>query len=384
MLEKEILNLIQSNREGEYWDFKASYTSNTVNLLHDIICLSNNLENREAYLIIGIADNGYVKGVKDDPNRRNQEQLISFIRGKEFAGERYPHIKLLTITYCDKEIDVIIINPKGYAPYYLSKSYEDNNGKKRIINAGSIYTRTGDKNTDIDKTANPLDTELLWKIHFGLYPSPIEKLKKYLLLPDEWIDNNEGYFYNNSPEYIVCSNSVIEEEQNYEKLIPPFYAYLQTSNNSVYTYYECRYNSTVLFGSQCIALDSGQYLTPVPEFGAISSNCTPYDTLDYRYFIKGSILYNLHLFMYDREVMEQTSARDKFLECILIFETEKEREWFEDYVKDNFYWIKQSIKNNTKKVHSIYHLDDMEKDDIITKIKTMIILKNELEKYRKL
>lgn len=88
--------------------------------------------------------------------------------------------------------------------------------------------------------------------------------------------------------------------------------------------------------------------------------------------------------MYDREVMEQTSARDKFLECILIFETEKEREWFEDYVKDNFYWIKQSIKNNTKKVHSIHHLDDMEKDDIITKIKTMIILKNELEKYRKL
>ena len=67
MKKEEILNLIQSNKEGEYWDFKVSYTNNTVDLLHDIICLSNNLENREAYLIIGIADNGYVKEVKTIP-----------------------------------------------------------------------------------------------------------------------------------------------------------------------------------------------------------------------------------------------------------------------------------------------------------------------------
>ncbi|MEL0537213.1 ATP-binding protein [Staphylococcus debuckii] len=382
MKKEEILNLIQSNKEGEYWDFKVSYTNNTVDLLHDIICLSNNLENREAYLIIGIADNGYVKGVKDDPNRRNQEELISFIRGKEFAGERYPHIELLTIIHCGKEIDVIIINPKGYAPYYLSKSYEDNNGKRRIINAGSIYTRTGDKNTNIDRTASPLDTELLWKIHFGLHPSPIEKLKNYLLVRDEWIKISESYFYNNSPEYIIIPNKIIEQEQNFRRLSSPFYAYLQTNSNSIYSYYECKYHNTVLFYSQCIALDSGQYLTPIPEFSAIRSNYTPYNTLYYRYFIKGSILYNLHLFMYNKNVIEQTIARDKFLDCILIFENEKEREGFEYYVKYNFYRIKQSIENYTKKIYSTNHLDKTENNDITFKIKTAIILKEELEKYR--
>ena len=60
-------------------------------------------------------------------------------------------------------------------------------------------------------------------------------------------------------------------------------------------------------------------------------------------------MYNLHLFMYNKNVIEQTIARDKFLDCILIFENEKEREGFEYYVKYNFYRIKQSIENYTKK-----------------------------------
>ncbi|WP_279511028.1 RNA-binding domain-containing protein [Macrococcoides canis] len=37
--------------------------------MHDIICLANTLENREAYLIIGVDDNGNLVGFKDDSFR---------------------------------------------------------------------------------------------------------------------------------------------------------------------------------------------------------------------------------------------------------------------------------------------------------------------------
>ncbi|MDK7925693.1 MAG: hypothetical protein QP798_00170 [Staphylococcus simulans] len=51
MLNHQIINLIQEKREGSYWDFKAEYHKDKAELLHDIIRLSNNLLNQEAYLI---------------------------------------------------------------------------------------------------------------------------------------------------------------------------------------------------------------------------------------------------------------------------------------------------------------------------------------------
>ena len=73
MIEEKILNLIKDKREGRYWDFKVEYHKNKAELLHDIICLANNLSNEEAYLILGVADNGHIKGVNNDPNRKNKK-----------------------------------------------------------------------------------------------------------------------------------------------------------------------------------------------------------------------------------------------------------------------------------------------------------------------
>ena len=70
MLKHKIINLIQEKREGSYWDFKAEYHKDKAELLHDIICLSNNLLNQEAYLILGVADNGHILGVAGDSNRK--------------------------------------------------------------------------------------------------------------------------------------------------------------------------------------------------------------------------------------------------------------------------------------------------------------------------
>lgn len=70
MLNHQIINLIQEKREGSYWDFKAEYHKDKAELLHDIICLSNNLLNQEAYLILGVADNGHILGITGYSNRK--------------------------------------------------------------------------------------------------------------------------------------------------------------------------------------------------------------------------------------------------------------------------------------------------------------------------
>ena len=50
---EEILELISLKQEGAYWDFKKEWyeEGKQPDLLHDIICMSNNLENRDAYII---------------------------------------------------------------------------------------------------------------------------------------------------------------------------------------------------------------------------------------------------------------------------------------------------------------------------------------------
>lgn len=67
-MRNKIKKLIKEKREGEYWDFKAKYHVNKAELLHDIICLSNNLLNNEAYLILGVSDTCNILGNNDNPN----------------------------------------------------------------------------------------------------------------------------------------------------------------------------------------------------------------------------------------------------------------------------------------------------------------------------
>ena len=385
MLEHQIISLIQEKSEGSYWDFKAEYHKDKAELLHDIICLSNNLPNQEAYLILGVADNGHILGITGDSNRKTQEELISFITGKKFAAGRHPKISLMTFENEEKEIDVIIINPKGYVPYYLEKAETDQKSKKnKTVNAGSIYTRVEDKNTPIDSTASPLDTETLWKMHFGLYPTPIKRLQNYLLTPEKWMQNSTGYFYSESPEYIVYKNEDIEEKENYFNLVSPFYAYNQINSNTLHSYYEFKYHSTVLYGCRCISLDSGIYTTPVPEPGAINFNMHRDDTIYYRYFIEETMLYNIHLFMYKGDSMEEKFAMDKFVECVLVYKSDVEKELFENYILDNWDKVNQSINENNAHVFGTEHLSQLAKENITKKVKSVKVLKDELENFRKI
>lgn len=71
----EVSDLLELKQEEVYWDFKQEwYISNKDNtdLLYDIIYMTNNLENRDTYIIIGVEDKTFnLLGVSSDNNRKN-------------------------------------------------------------------------------------------------------------------------------------------------------------------------------------------------------------------------------------------------------------------------------------------------------------------------
>ena len=79
-----IRDLIASEKEGGYWDFKRQWYESNEDLLHDIICMANNLEDRDAYIIIGVDEenNFKINDVVGDLNRKNTQMLIDFLKDK--------------------------------------------------------------------------------------------------------------------------------------------------------------------------------------------------------------------------------------------------------------------------------------------------------------
>lgn len=86
--ETEVRQLIGLQQEGEYWDFKKEWHQNKADLLHDIICMANNLSNQDGLIIIGVdEETDYsICDVINDPNRRKTQDIVSFLREKKFAG----------------------------------------------------------------------------------------------------------------------------------------------------------------------------------------------------------------------------------------------------------------------------------------------------------
>lgn len=148
-----------------------------------------------------------------------------------------------------------------------------------------------------------------------------------------WEKNQNGYYFEEAPEFTIVENDEISE--SYDRGLAPFYAYNQTNSSSSYHHYECKYHNTVLYETQTISLDSGRYHTPIPEFGFIPVDRYRRNSLDYRYFVKFSTQFYLHLFMFDDTSDEAFYSRRKLLSIVPIFESEDEKDSFENYIKEN-------------------------------------------------
>ena len=147
----EIEELIMMHQEGPYWDFKREWydDSKDGDLLIDIICMANNLVDRDAYIIIGVNEecDYAIQDVSQDANRRNTQMLTDFIRGKKFAGDFRPVVTVEQVHLDGGLVDVIVVHNSINTPYYLKEKYKG-------IFTNNIYVRLQDSNTPVDKSAD--------------------------------------------------------------------------------------------------------------------------------------------------------------------------------------------------------------------------------------
>ena len=267
-LHNQIIKLIESKKEGEYWDFKRIPHENNASLLHDVLCLANCSHSGSRFLIIGVADPNKgteILGLKaNQENRKSQAGLIDFLRSKSFAGHRRPDIQIHSLTISDKEIDVIEILDEPYKPYYLTEDYRD---KEKVVKGNAIYTRINDSNTPIDSSADISQIEKMWRQRFGIDSPPLERMKAFLSSPEDWFKDigNVDYCYHNfSPEFRI-------EFSECEMVREPF-SYFFINESSYHRKVQLLYHNTTLYEFDCIYCDEMRIKLPYPEQRAVRVN----------------------------------------------------------------------------------------------------------------
>ena len=91
-----VMELLETKREDDYWDFKETWHNNKADLIHDIICLSNNRVDRDAYLMMGIRDKTYeIIGIENDENRKTQQNVIDLLNEVSFISGIRPSIDIM-------------------------------------------------------------------------------------------------------------------------------------------------------------------------------------------------------------------------------------------------------------------------------------------------
>lgn len=342
-LTEEIEELLSLGYEGGYWDFKSDYSDVKEDKLIDIICMANNLCDRDAYIIYGAEDNGIVCGIETTTaHRAITADLIKFLRERQFAGDNIPDVEVKTLNIQAHEIDVWIVHNSRKTPYYLAEEYNPSHDVKKSVRAGAIYTRTSDMNTPRRETANDAITEYLWKKRFGYDIKPHER---YFILLDDykgWSHTNwdtiKYQYYMEHPEYKI---SVSESRAGYETL-----RFFYDDPTMFYADMHLDYYGTTLYETELWYMDCGRCILPRPEYKSIG--------MEYRYMffildsIDGKIL---NLILHGKNKCQDRCGLDV---PVLVFKDVNEQSSFESYFvsvdKDN---IKAELIKNAVLQHKV-------------------------------
>ena len=194
-----VKDLISRKKEGDYWDFKVIHHKNNKDLIKDIICLANVTSHKgDRYIIFGVKDGTYeIMGLDENKNLNN---IMDLLKNTSFANKDHPDIDLEAIELEGKKLDVLIIKDKPKKPYYLDKQYKFDS---KFMYAGTIYSRTGDRNTADDSVASVAEIEMMWKERFGLDQDPLDRVLQYLKRADEWMDRESISYFKQFPEFTI-------------------------------------------------------------------------------------------------------------------------------------------------------------------------------------
>ena len=375
----EIVDLIEKKQEGSYWDFKKQWYKTDENakksedLLHDIICMANNLTNNDGYIIIGVnEDEDYRSNdISEDPNRKNTQKLVDFLKDKKFAGDIRPVVKVENIQLDEGVIDVIVVTNDNNTPYYLKETH----GK---VLANHIYSRIQDTNTPKDRSADIDKVEFLWRKRFGLTTNILEKMELYISDAANWTNGpyGENYkFYNLFPEFTISYD--LEYDLNHQYV---FYAFNQYDTTVYFRQLKLKYHQTLLKVIEAVSIDGGRFFTPCPINDSIVIDNIQ-DEILFKYFEKDSFLYKLSNFFYQQDRNpEFVMARNKFFNIVLLFENEVERFEFKNYVKNN--WNNKEKYEYGISTDHIPQINGLKKDAYKKEYKDGIVLNRMLQEYR--
>lgn len=345
---KEIVfELISKRREGGYWDFKEKWHNNKAELLHDIICLANNLENHDAYLIFGINDNAQIIGLFTTENALNTQQLNDFLRSKKFVGDFRPEVVVDTLLVDAKTLHVVTIKNSRNTPFVLREKYDDG---KKCVREGNIYTRIQDSNTPIDSTADNDKVENLFKKRFRLDATPLTKLKYYLSSPEHWIISDEysgRYYYEFEPEFsLVLLGEDTKHQDFLSKIFPDKDATWERADFKVYDH--------VIHSQYHVGLDGYRMHIAVPHQEFIpSSNRKKW--FKYFYVVQNSLLWFFNKFIQTHSVSKHLEIFSKLInQHIIIFRSDEERTQFHNYLEKN----PKLIVSGMKKIDSARSISD--------------------------
>ena len=285
-----IRNLIATEKEGDYWDFKQEHHAKPGDLIKDIICLANITQHAgDRYIIYGVDNTGMKQGVPQK-NRKTQADIVGTLSKAEFAGGVYPEIYLQQIVLEGQKLDVLLIKDRPEKPYYLQRGY---NKFGIRLNAGTVYSRVRDSNTPSDQVASSLDIERMWRQRFGLEQPPLPRVRSYLQDRDEWVKTSEFvWYYSRFPEFTISS----AEEEVIPVRAGENWVRAALSPSAFVRIFRIRFHQTVLAEIECIHYDEMRGLTPKPQVICINPEVDHWffslraDTLEFQFlqFLTGA------------------------------------------------------------------------------------------------
>jgi len=244
--------------ESETLDFKASFHTNNVKLVHDILCLANAYGNGNRFLVFGVTDDKKICGIESDPNRKTNAAIQDLLRQSHF--NRIPSIKLHTRdNFQGHTLAILEILNRPDKPFFLTKDKKEN---KNTIRAGVIYSRICETNIPLAESAPEDIIELMWRERFGFALDPLSRLERLLDKKADWVNlrTAASYIYHRSfPEFTI---------QDGKTLVNPFVEpwTKKFPDPSAQSYYvEVRYHSTILKQIVFVSCDGGRYRVPLPQ-----------------------------------------------------------------------------------------------------------------------
>ncbi len=362
---------LSRGKEGEFWDFKQEWHDKIEDLLKDIICFANTVHDEDCYLIFGVSDDFSVVGING--RRRKQADIIDSISNLHFAGDNLPQISVETIKYHDKDLDILIVHNTDNTPIYLKNCY----GKMR---KGCIYARDGDRNTPNNSNAEISIIENLWKKRFNLTKAPIDFIFDALQNNLDWAESENGYYHRFRPEYTI--ERFNEDDPDFGRSSYEFYSYAQNNESTSYYILDVKANGTVLERFQIVNLDSGRLSIPVPEWGFVYLDDYHQDELRYKYYIKGNHKEKLMRFMYNPQNADQRYAYGNLEKIVLYYDSDNERQYFEDYAK----YYKEKLKERVEDSNAYDHIvteNDTKTSSYKKSLRVATVLKEMLDEFRK-